>query len=104
MYDDLLEEFELCSTAKDMWDQLKIRFGQTPATKLRTLCLKWLEFKLNASWPMTKQLRTMSGIVRDLKAAGQDIPEKEQALNVIQALPDTDLWKASSLLWHITTI
>ena len=50
-----------------------------------------MEFKLDASWPVTEQLRTISGIVWDLKAAGQDIPEEEQALNVIQALPDTDL-------------
>ena len=42
---------------------------------------------------MTEQLRTLSGIVCDLKAAGQDIPEDEQALNVIRALPKTKLWE-----------
>jgi len=41
---------------------------------------------------MTEQLRTLSGIVRNLKAIGQDILEDEQALNVIQALSDTELW------------
>jgi len=42
---------------------------------------------------MVKQLRTLSGIVRDLKAAGQDIPDDEQAQNVIRALPDNELWR-----------
>ena len=27
MHNDLIGEFELCPTAKDMWDQLKIHFG-----------------------------------------------------------------------------
>jgi len=34
----------------------------------------------------------MSGMIRDLEATGQHIPVEEQALNVIQALPDADLW------------
>jgi len=42
---------------------------------------------------MTEQLRTLSGIVCNLKAAGQDMPEDEQALNVIRALPKTKLWE-----------
>jgi len=46
-----------------------------------------MQFHLDVGRPMTKQLRTPSGIVRDLKAASQDIPEDEQALNVIRALP-----------------
>jgi len=43
---------------------------------------------------MTEQLRTLSGMVRDLKAAGQDISEDEHALNVIWALSDTKLWQS----------
>jgi len=52
-----------------------------------------MQFQLDAGRPTTEQLRTLSGIVRDLKAAGQDIPEDEQALNVIRALPKTKLWE-----------
>jgi len=47
---------------------------------------------------MTEQLRTLNGIVRDLKASSQDIPEDEQALNVIRALPDAKLWHDFSLV------
>jgi len=57
-----------------------------------------LDIHYKASRPITKQLRTLSGIVRDLKAAGKDIPEDEQALNVIQTLPDTDLRRNFSLI------
>jgi len=83
MHDDLLGEFKRCPTAKDTWDRLKIQFDQTSATRLCTFPLKWMEFKLDVCQPMIEQLQTMSGIVRDLNVAGQDIPEEEQALNVI---------------------
>ena len=47
---------------------------------------------------MVEQLWTMSGMIRDLEATGQHIPVEEQALNVIQALPDADLWWSFSLV------
>jgi len=93
MHDDLLVEFEGCPTAKDMWDRLKIPFDQTSATRLPTLRLKGMQFQLDAGRRMTEQLRALSGIAHDLKAASQDIPEDEQAVNAIWALPDTKLWQ-----------
>ena len=39
MQDDLLGEFERFHTAKDLGMQLKVRFGQTSATRLPTLQL-----------------------------------------------------------------
>ena len=104
MHDDLLGEFEGCSTIKDMWDRLKIRFSQTSATRFRTLRLKWMQFQLDGRRHMTEQLRTLSGIVRDLKAPGQDIPEDEQALNVIRALPKTKLWENLSGVMAMKTL
>ena len=77
MHDNLLGEFKCCPIAKDMWDQLKIQFSQTSATRLRTLRLKWMKFKLGVGRPMIEQLRTISGTVRDLKTAGQDVPQEE---------------------------
>jgi len=47
MHNDPLGEFECCTTVKDMWDLLKIWFSQTFTTRLRNLCLKWMEFKLD---------------------------------------------------------
>ena len=46
-----------------------------------------MQFQLDVGRPMTEQLRTLNSIVHDLKATGEDIPEGEQALNVIQAFP-----------------
>jgi len=49
MHDDLIGEFEVYPTVKDMWDQLKIRFGQTSETRLCTSQLKWMNYKMNSS-------------------------------------------------------
>jgi len=46
-----------------MWAQLKIRFGQTCATRLRTLWLKWMQYNINSSRGICKHLRTTSGMV-----------------------------------------
>jgi len=71
-----------------MWDLLKIHFGQTFETRLRTLQLKWMQYKMDSSQTTTEHLRIMGGIICDLKAIGKDIFEGEQVLNVIRALPD----------------
>lgn len=99
MHDDLIGEFELCPTAKDMRDQLKIHFGQTSKTRLHTLQLKWIQYQMDSSRTMTEHLRIMSGVIRDLKAAGKEISEGEQVLNVIKALPiESQHWN------HVKTI
>ena len=87
MHDNLIGEFELCPIARDMWDQLKIRFGHTSETRLCILQLKWIQYQMNSSHTMTEHLRIMSGIIRDLKVADKEISEGEQVLNVIRALP-----------------
>ena len=86
MHDDLVGEFELCPMTKDMWEQLKICFGQTSETRLRTLQLKWMQYQMHSSRTLTERLRIMIGIICDLKA-GKEISKGEQVLNVIQALP-----------------
>lgn len=82
MRDDLLGVFERFCTAKDMWMQLKVRFRQTSATRLRTLQLKWMQYTIDSSRSISKHLRTMSAMVRDLKVAGQEVSE--------QASPECD--------------
>ena len=37
MYDDLLNEFENYPTAKEMWDNIRLRYGQTSKTRLCAL-------------------------------------------------------------------
>lgn len=99
MHNDLIGEFETCLTAKDMWDKLKITFGQTSATRLRALNLKWMDYTIDPSHNVTEHLRIMSAMVRDLKAAGRDVPDEEQIVNVLRSLPsDTEEWKNFKLL------
>jgi len=74
--------------ANDKWDQLEIHFGQTFETRLRTLQLKCIQYKMDSSWIMAEHLRTMDGIICNLKAVGKDVYEGEQVLNVIWALLD----------------
>jgi len=37
MYDDLLNEFENYPTAKEMWDNIRLRYGQASKTRLYAL-------------------------------------------------------------------
>ena len=75
MRDDPLGEFECFHTTKDMWMQLKIRFEQTSATRLHTLQLKWMQYTIDSSRSISEHLRNISAMVRDLKAAGQEVSE-----------------------------
>jgi len=54
--DDLLGEFECFPTAKDMWTHLKVRFGQTSATRLRTLQLKWMQYTIDSNRSISEHL------------------------------------------------
>ena len=70
-----------------LYYELKIRFGQTSAMRLRTLHLKWLQYEMDSTSTIVEHLRTMSAMVCDLKAARREILEDKHVLNVIQALP-----------------
>ena len=79
MHDDLIGEFEECPIAKDMWDQLRVRFGQTLVTTFRTLHLKWMQYEMDSTYTIVEHLRTMSAMVHDLKAAGQEIMKRSMS-------------------------
>lgn len=99
MHNDLIGEFENCLTAKDMWDNLKVKFGQTSATRLRALTLKWMRYTMDTSHSVAEHLRIMSAMIRDLKAAGREVDDEEQVLNVIRSLPDEPVsWANFKLL------
>jgi len=70
IHDDLIGEFETCPIAKDMWDKLRIRFGQTFVTRLRTMHLKWMQYEMDCTHTIAEHLRTISAMVRGLKAIG----------------------------------
>uniref|UniRef100_A0A2N9IVG1 CCHC-type domain-containing protein n=1 Tax=Fagus sylvatica TaxID=28930 RepID=A0A2N9IVG1_FAGSY len=89
MHDDLIGEYETFQNAKDMWDQLKFDFGGTSTTRLRSLVLKFEVYRKDPKHTMTEHLRMMSGMIRDLKAAGNVLTNEQQVQAVIRSLPDS---------------
>uniref|UniRef100_A0A2N9FZX9 Integrase catalytic domain-containing protein n=1 Tax=Fagus sylvatica TaxID=28930 RepID=A0A2N9FZX9_FAGSY len=89
MHDDLIGEYEIFQNAKDMWDQLKFDFGGTSTTRLRSLVLKFEVYRKDPKHTMTEHLRMMSGMIRDLKAAGNVLTDEQQVQAVIRSLPDS---------------
>uniref|UniRef100_A0A2N9FM86 Integrase catalytic domain-containing protein n=1 Tax=Fagus sylvatica TaxID=28930 RepID=A0A2N9FM86_FAGSY len=89
MHDDLIGEYETFQNAKDMWDQVKFDFGGTSTTRLRSLVLKFEEYRKDPKYTMTEHLRMMSGMIRDLKAAGNVLTDEQQVQAVIRSLPDS---------------
>ena len=69
MHNDLLSMFEDYKTAREMWNALKLKFGETSATRLRVLTLKFDSHKMRQNVNMKQHLRQMSSMIRELKAA-----------------------------------
>lgn len=69
MCNDLIGKFETCPTVKEMWDTLRVMFGQTTATRLCGLNLKWMDYTMDPKHGVTKILHIVSTVIRDLKAA-----------------------------------
>ena len=82
MHDDLIGEYETFQNAKDQWDQLQFDFGGTFTTRLRSLVLKFEVYYKDPKHKMTEHLRMMSGMIRDLKAAG-NVPTDKQQVQVV---------------------
>jgi transposase InsO family protein len=89
MHDDLIGEYETFQNAKDTWDQLKFDFGGTSTTRLRSLVLKFEVYCKDPKHTMTEHLRTMSGMIRDLKAARNVLTDEQQVQAVIRSLPNS---------------
>jgi hypothetical protein len=89
MHDDLIGEYKAFQNAKDMWDQLKFDFGGTSTTRLKSLVLKFEVYRKDPKHTMTKHLRMMSGMIRDLKVAGNVLTNEQQVLAVIRSMHDS---------------
>uniref|UniRef100_A0A2N9HPJ0 Integrase catalytic domain-containing protein n=1 Tax=Fagus sylvatica TaxID=28930 RepID=A0A2N9HPJ0_FAGSY len=77
-----------------MWDQLKFDFGGTSTTRLRSLVLKFEVYRKDPKHMMTEHLRMMSGMIRDLKAAGNVLTNEQQ----VQARQEAT--KSAALIAH----
>ena len=86
MHDYLIGEYEIFQNAKDMWDQLKFDFGGTSTTRLRSLVLSFEVYRKDPKHTMNEHFRMMSGIIRDLKAAGNVLTDEQQVQAIIRSV------------------
>ena len=86
MHDYLIGEYEIFQNAKDMWDQLKFDFGGTSTTRLRSLVLNFEVYRKDPKHTMTEHLRMMSGMICDLKAAGNVLTDEQQVQAIIRSV------------------
>ena len=78
MHNDLIGEFEVSPTAYDTWNQLKIIYGTTSATRLHAIILKFEQYVIDPKYSMVDHLRAMSAMIRDLKATGNILTDEQQ--------------------------
>ena len=77
MHNDLIGEFEDYPNAQEMWNQLKIAYEGTSATRLRALTLKFEQYIMDSKHSMAEHLRTMFALIRDLKAVGNNLFDEQ---------------------------
>jgi len=77
MHNDLIGEFEVHPTAKGMWEALKLKFGGTSATRLGGLTMRFDSYKMRLDQTMKQHLRVMSSMIRELKAAGNNLTDEQ---------------------------
>lgn len=87
MRNDLIGQFEVHTTAKEVWDALRALFAGTSATRLRQLQMRFDSYKMDSKHTMAEHLRKMSAMIHDLNAAGNILTEEQQIQAVLRALP-----------------
>ena len=89
MHNDLIGKFEVHATTHAMWNALKLKFGGTFVTILRGLNIKLYSYKMCPNHTMKQHLRTMSTMIRELKAAGNTLTEEQKIQARLCSLPDS---------------
>ena len=104
MHNVLIGEFENYPNAQKMWNQLKIAVGGTSATRLRALTLKFEKYVMDSKHSLVEHLRTMSTLIRDLKATGNNLSDEQQVTAVIRSLPEPTSGQMKLVLTHSENI
>lgn len=71
MHDDLVGEHY--STTKEMWDQLRLKYGGTITTRFRALSLRFNQYIMVPKHTMVEHLTVISTMVRKMKEIGYDL-------------------------------
>ena len=76
MHNDLIGEFKDHQNAQEMWNQLKIAYQGTLATRLWALTLKFEQYDMDSTHSMVEHLRTKSISIHDLKATDNNLSDE----------------------------
>ncbi|KAJ4730414.1 Gag/pol protein [Rhynchospora pubera] len=87
MPNPLILRFEKFKHAKQLWDAVKLEFGGTSTTRLRQLTLRFEGYKKRPEHTMREHLMTMSNMISELKAAGNNMTDEQEVQAVICSLP-----------------
>ena len=77
MHNYLIGEFKDYLNAQEIWNQLKIAYEGTSATRLQALTLKFVQYVMDSKHSMAAHLRMMSTLIRDLKATGNNLFDEQ---------------------------
>jgi hypothetical protein len=89
MHNDLIGEFKVYPTAQGMWEALKLKYGGTSTTRLCGLTMRFDSYKMCSDHTMKLHLRVMSSMIRELKAAKNQLTDEQQVQVVIRSLPSS---------------
>lgn len=89
MRNDLIKQFEIHKTAKEMWAAVKKAFGKLDASRIRALTMTFETYKIPIGDSMTDHLRKMGTMIRDLEEAGSPLSSIQQITCVLRSLPNS---------------
>jgi len=87
MDNDLMREFKVHASAKNLWEDIKIKLGTTSVTRLRSLIIKFDTYKKCLDVPMKSHLRQMPNMINELADTGHVLTDEQQVQAVIHSLP-----------------
>ncbi|KAJ4744662.1 Gag-Pol polyprotein [Rhynchospora pubera] len=87
MSNDVLLRFERYRTTKELWDAVKLQYGDTSTTRLRQLTLRLDGYKKRPEHSMREHILAMSNMISELTQAGHVLSDEQQVQAVIRSLP-----------------
>ena len=89
MHNDLIGEFKAYTTALELWELLKAKFGGTSGTRLHGLTMRFDSYMMRSIHSIKQHLRAMSSMNRELKTTGNDMSDEQQVQAIIRSLPSS---------------
>lgn len=77
MHNDLIKGFEINQTIKEMWEKLKIKYGDKKVMQFRGLTLKFNQRIMGPKHCKTDHLRLTFKMIIEFKAASSDIADQQ---------------------------